>query len=270
MPGPRSMIVWLNGALVAAASARIDPADRGFTLGDGLFETIAVAGGEARHLADHLARLRSGASLLGIPMLPDPRIALALGDVLRANRLALGSARITLTRGPAPRGLRPPPDVTPTMLMTVSPPTPVPEAARAVITRLVCRNPASPLARIKSIGYLEAILALRDAERQGGDEALLLDPRGNLAGATASNLFLMQEGRLCTPRLEDGALAGLRRQRLIERCGAAELSMPPDRLGTVGCVFLANSLRLRPVASVDGRLLPRDDCRIEELTRETA
>src|ERR1700727_1295293 len=102
--------LWLNGALVPASVARIDPADRGLTLGDGLFETLRAQGGLPCHAALHLARLRKGAGVLGIDVpLDDARIVAAFGEVLAANGLSEAVLRLTLTRGVGPRGIAPSP-----------------------------------------------------------------------------------------------------------------------------------------------------------------
>src|SRR4051812_41711951 len=99
------MTVWLNGALYAPELARIDPSDRGFTLGDGVFETVRIFGGRPMHLARHLRRLRDGAHLLEIPVpYEDAAIAAAIVSVTAAAGLMEAVARVTLTRGPAPRG----------------------------------------------------------------------------------------------------------------------------------------------------------------------
>ncbi len=103
------MKVYLDGNLMAASDARIDPADRGLTLGDGLFETIAVRGGQAARLGAHLARLGDGARVLGIniPYGAD-QLTAAMAGVIDANDITEGVLRLTLTRGPGMRGLLPP------------------------------------------------------------------------------------------------------------------------------------------------------------------
>ena len=95
------MIVSINGVLSDADTARIDPTDRGFTLGDGIFETIVVRRNAVRHLRAHLERLRRGAEVLGIPLAgSDQEIAEMIGAVITANTLAEAVVRVTLTRGP--------------------------------------------------------------------------------------------------------------------------------------------------------------------------
>lgn len=245
------MTVWLDGGL--AEHGAIDPADRGFTLGDGLFETIRARGGAPCHLARHLARLRRGAALLGIPVGPsDAALAQAIGALLAAEDLGDAALRLTLTRGPAPRGVLPPAEPRPTLLITAGPIAPAPPA-RAIIAGATRRNEASPLSRVKSLNYLDGILARLEAERAGANEALLLNTQGRLAEATAASLVLLLEGALVTPPVADGALPGIARELLIERRGLAERPLAPEDLLRADSACLANSLGIRPLVSVDGR-----------------
>jgi branched-chain amino acid aminotransferase len=254
------MKLWLNGTLVGAGTARIEPGDRGFTLGDGLFETIRYAEGRAVRLDRHLERLRHGAGFLGIPLdRSDAEIAAGLDAVIAAQLLTAAVIRITLTRGPAPRGLLPPPVPAPTLMIAAAPlASPVPPA-HAVIATVTRRNEASPLSRLKTLNYLDNILARREALERGADEAILLNTRGKVAEASAANLFILADGVLKTPPVEDGALPGIARAVLIERCGAIEASLSPDDLARAGAVFLSNSLGLRPVAAIEGRAIGNGD-----------
>lgn len=260
------MMLWLDGGLVPAAEARIDPADRGFLLADGLFETIRAEDGRALRVARHLARLRHGAELLGIPSpLDDLRLVEVLATVLEANGLAAGPAalRVTLSRGPGPRGLLPPEVVRPTLLVTASPLPPPRAPARARLAHTVRRNEGSPTSRLKTLAYVDNLLALREAMAGGGDEALLRNGQGRLACASVANLFLVVDGRLVTPPPAEGALPGVTRGRLLELARdlgieAVERPLPLALLGRAAEVFLSNSLALvRPVGEIDGRALPR-------------
>ncbi len=251
------MTLWLNGALLPAAAARIDPADRGFLLGDGVFETIRAAAGLALHLDRHLARLRHGAAVLGIPLgWSDAALAEAVGAVLAAGALADAAVRITLSRGPGPRGVLPAADPTPSLLIAVAA-LPQPAApARVVIARSTCRNEASPLSRIKSLNYLDSIIARREAAARGADDAILLNTRGQLAEATAANLFVvLRDGTPVTPPVADGALPGIFRARLIEAGDAVERSLLPADLLDARAAMLGNSLGTRQVAMIEGRKL---------------
>ncbi|QCO18701.1 2-keto-4-methylthiobutyrate aminotransferase (plasmid) [Azospirillum brasilense] len=253
-------VVWLNGRLLPAEEARIDPADRGFTLGDGLFETIRVAGGTARHLGRHLDRLADGAALLGLPL---PHGATALADAAAALIAAQDQAdggvegvlRITLTRGTGARGVLPPADAVPTLLMTLAPAPPPAGPVEAAIARSTRRNEHSPLSRVKSLNYLDSILARREAATRGAGEALLLNGAGRLAESSVANLFVVRDGRLLTPPVAEGALPGIRRALILERSDAGEAPLDVADLLGAEEAFLTNSLGLRPLLRVDGQAI---------------
>jgi branched-chain amino acid aminotransferase len=249
-------MMWLNGQLLPSAAIRIDPADRGFTLGDGVFETIRVDQGRAAYLARHLRRLRDGALVLDLPVpWSDRDLETAITAVTSAGNLEDAAVRITLSRGPAARGVLPAAVSTPTMLITAGPRPPAASAAHVIISTVTRRNEASPLSRIKTLNYLDSILARQDAARRGVDDAILLNSRGQVAEATAANLFVIRGKNVLTPLVADGALPGVMRSVLLERCGAVECSMHPDALITADAAFLSNSLGLREVGSIDGRPL---------------
>lgn len=254
------MSLWLNGKLVPDELARLDPRDRGFTLGDGLFETIRMEDRWIAYLERHLARLREGAEFLGIPLhWSDAEIETGLNALVAAEGRADAAFRITLSRGPGERGIAPPAVPVPTLMMTIGPLPPAGPPSNLVIATITRRNEASPLSRLKTLNYLDNILARREALSRGADEALLLNTRGTLAEATIANLFVLGDGVLKTPPVADGALPGIMRRALIERCGAVEASLKQGDLMAATAVFLSNSLGLKPVASVDG--LPVGDGR---------
>ena len=276
------MIVWHQGALRPIEAVRIDPTDRGFLLADGCFETMRARDGRILRLDRHWARLARGAAELGIPLPLDPTaLATAARELLLANGLARGEAalRLTLSRGPGPRGLLPPEEPVPNLLLVAfPPPEPVPPA-RAILVRRVRRNELSLTSRIKSLAYLDSILALREAHAAGGDEALLANTAGRLACASAANLFVVIEGRIWTPSVEEGALPGVTRTVLLERARAAglpvvEAQLPRHLLAHATEVFTTNALRgVRSIASLDGRNLPEScpgplTCRVRELLEE--
>ena len=177
------MKVYLNTMLLAAGEARIDPVDRGLTLGDGLYETIAVRGGQPTRVPAHLARLRRGAAVVGLEVPKDDKaLEAALAEVTRTNGIDEGALRLTLPRGPAPPGLKPPATANPTLLIVGRSEklAPVPPAT-AIIATVTRRNEHSPLARIKTTNCLDAVLALREAVESGADDALLLNGAGTNA-----------------------------------------------------------------------------------------
>src|SRR5690349_16657231 len=134
---------WLNGQLLAAEAARIDPADRGFTLGDGLFETIRVRDGAAVWLDRHLARLAEGSAVLGIPARFDDSVLVeACAAVIAAEGIESGALRLTVSRGTGPRGVMPPAVPQPTVLVTGHAGLPPQGPVALVVARGTCRNPA--------------------------------------------------------------------------------------------------------------------------------
>lgn len=248
--------LWLNGALLPAAAARIDPADRGLLLGDGLFETMAAREGTVPELARHYARLAHGAALLRIPLpLSLAALECAAGNLLAANGLSEAALRLTLTRGPAPRGLLPPEPPAPTLLLTTAPP-PSGGTLR-LITASIRRDEHSPLSALKTLNYLPGVLARIEAAEQGADDALLLNTQGFVAETSAANLFVRRGGAWFTPPVADGALPGVRRAKLLESGRIREARLTAEQLLQAEAIFAGNALLLRPVAAIDGRAIPQ-------------
>lgn len=245
--------ISLNGQLIPADEARIAPNDRGFTLGDGLFETIAVRKGVAKRLPAHLGRLRQGARVLGIPVpFTDARISELAAALITENDLSEAALRITLTRGPGGRGLAPPDAPTPTLLMTTGP-QPSSDPVALIVAQSTRRNEHSPLVRIKSLNYLDNILARNEAIVQDADDAVLLNTVGRLADTTIANIFLLVGGGLVTPPVEDGALPGVMRAEVIRLARAEERAVQMSDLDAASEVFLSNALGIRPVIRINGR-----------------
>ena len=257
-------MLWRDGAIVPGTHAPLDHTDRGLTLGDGLFDTALALGGRVAFEEAHIARLAASADTLGIPAEPerirDAMRALAGQGRGDADRLAI---RTTLTRGSGPRGLKPPEDPHPTLFATAAP-----SARSAAFAPLrlwptaIARNDTAPTARLKTLGYLDAVLAAREAAGAGFDEALFRNTRGRVACAGTGNLFALFGQSLVTPPLTDGVLAGIVRAEVLglaAGCGlrAEERSLSlPDLLGAEA-VFLTNSLRLlAPVTAIGDRAFP--------------
>ncbi len=263
-------MIYLNGKLLPPAAARIDPSDRGFTLGDGVFETLRAHGGKIACLVAHLDRLRNAAETLRIPLpITTEEMAAALDETLAANGLGGGDAalRVTLTRGPGPRGIQPPENPSPTLMITAAP---AAEARRRGIHASlveVRRNEHSPLARLKTLNYLENILARQEVDSRGAEEALLRNLAGNLAEASAANLFLVIDGIACTPPLADGPLPGITRALVLARhLPAVERTLSPEDIGKAEEAFLTNSLiGVQPLIAVDDNTI--GDGKIGPVTR---
>ncbi len=252
--------VWQDGRIVAPEEARISIADRGFLLGDGLFETMPVHRGRVFDLDAHLARLASGLALLNLAGAVDlTKLRAGIADYLAAEEIGPAVLRVTVTRGPGPRGLLPPEKLCPTVLMTLSPMPPARiEPISLHVATVTRRNEFSPLSRIKSLPYLDNVLALQEARAHGADEALLLNTRGNIACASAANVFALREGRLETPPISDGALPGTMRAlvlSLAKEAGLAAVETPlsVDGLAESDEVFLTNAIRrVIPVRACNG------------------
>jgi branched-chain amino acid aminotransferase len=250
-------MLWLNGALLPAAVARIDPADRGLLLGDGLFETMAARDGAIPELPRHYARLTHGAAVLRIPV-PLTLAAMdeACRDLLASNGQQTAAIRLTLTRGPGPRGLAPLAHPTPTILITTAP-LPPPGGPLRLITASIRRDETSPLSALKTLNYLPGVLARIEAAEQGADDALLLNHQGFTAETSAANLFARLGGLWFTPPVTDGALPGIFRARLLEAGRVREARLTRAQLFQAESIFAGNALSLRPVVAIDGHSIPQ-------------
>lgn len=246
------MKVWFNGELHDSDVTCISPMDRGFLLGDGLFETMAVRAGRVRRLDAHMARLAHGAEVIGLD-LPALDLPAVFAETLQANGLEEAVLRLTVTRGAGPRGILPPAETRPSVLVSAAPLPPPTAPARCIVASVTRRNEHSPLARVKSLAYLDNILARREAAARGADEAILLNTAGRVAEASIANLFVVQGGRLATPPLEEGVLAGTMRAAVLA-LGGEERALEISDLIAAEEVFLTSSLGIRPVAAIGERL----------------
>lgn len=259
------MKLWLNGAIADAGDTRIDPADRGFLLGDGLFETMLVRHGAVAFFDEHLIRLLNGAGVIGLtlPYSPD-ELAQACRSLLRENELhdcERASLRLTVTRGPGPRGLALPPEPRPTVLIGAARGGPPPERL-SLATASPRRNPWSPSARLKALPYLDNVLAREEAREKGADDALMLDTGGMAASTSMANIFLWEGETLLTPADNGAILPGITRAALLELApgigiGAREEDITPMRLAHADGIFVTNSLvGIVPVSRLDGNEVP--------------
>ncbi len=257
------MIWWVDGRIVGAGEPAIRPDDRGFTLGDGVFETMRLHRGRPHRLEAHLARLRNGASLIGLPPQPDDAaLRAALDQAIAASGEDEGVVRLTVTRGPSARGLDIDPAARPTVVVAVAAGLPPDGPVRLRIARQVRRDGASVTSRIKALGgYLDNILARREAQTAGADDAVLLNTSGRVASASAANLFAFRNGRLVTPRIEDGILPGTLRALILETGAAETARLEVEDLLSAEAVLLTNSLGIRMAVAIEHRSLDPDRAR---------
>lgn len=259
------MKLWLNGVIAGMGGTHIDPTDRGFLLGDGLFETMLARNGRIPFFEEHLLRLMKGAELIGLALPYTPgELKQACLDLLRENGLLdreRASLRLTLTRGPGPRGLAFPPEPRPTVLIAAAPGGPPPERL-SLATVTPRRNPWSPSARLKALAYLDNIVAREEAREKGADDALMLDTGGMLACTSIANIFVWNRDTLLTPADRGAILPGITRAVLLELAPdigieAREEDIPPEMLRHAAGMFVTNSLMgLVPVTRIDGREIP--------------
>lgn len=252
------MIIWHNGVF-KDDGAVFSAADR-IRLGDGVFDTMLAVDGQPVFADEHFERLARHADVLGMKI---PALSSSLvQDLLQKNTLTHGRSAINtlVTRGPAARGLATPQSPQTQIVMTASP---LPDSfppVHAVIARTVRRNEGSPLSRIKSCNYGDNILALREAEAQGGNDAVMLNNAGNVCGMTAANIYIQHGDRLLTPPLADGAMEGVIRGKLIAGGHAREARISLEMLMQAMHITISNSLRgVQAVARLDGKILAMDN-----------
>lgn len=254
--------LWHDGRLSEDDSLTLPANDRGLLLGDGLFETLLLQDGRLWRKAWHLRRLRDAAAILALPL--DARIEQALQDLANAAPTGCHVLRLTVTRGPGARGLRLPEQIQPSVFARLLPWTLAPGQPLRLVQSGIRRNETSPLSRLKTLNYLDNILALDNALARGADDALLLNMQGRVACTSAANLCMAVGDTLFTPPIDDGVLPGITRQVVQEKAGAIGLAMREQSLAVADlprarAVFALNSLRLaQPVQSLDGADMPQD------------
>ena len=253
--------VLINGEPAGSDVRTISARDRGLTLADGLFETMLVRAGRVFRRSAHLARLADGLRRLAIP---EPReIDDWITEALLLSGALEASIRLTITRGPGPGGLPPPPRVHPTVIVAINPmpqfPASLYENGLRAIVASGRRNQRSIIAGLKTLAYTESVTAWLEAQRAGADEAIFLDTDDHCSEATAGNLFVCEGDVLLTPPVTCAALPGITRATIIEAAatlGTAVREEPIslDRLRAASEVFITSSLRgIAPLTFLDGR-----------------
>ena len=264
--------VWVDGRLLPADGPHLSSFDRGFQLGDGVFETLRARGGHTAELSEHLARLHRSAEGLAIE-LPDDlegRLTMAITQLLHAEGLdgpdGDASVRITVSRGTSlQRGLLPASPLEATIAVhawaVVPPPAGHLEQGLHVIVSAVRRDPESPLAALKTTSRADYVYARLEARRAGADDALFLTLDGHLSEATTANIFLVRRGELATPALACAILPGTTRGWLLG--WAARVGLRPDEtwlttrdLAEADEAFLSSSVAgVLPVTRLEGRAI---------------
>ena len=233
--------------------------DRGLLLGDGLFETMLWKGGTLPHLDAHLARMAAGCQTLGLPPLDaEAARALCLAAPGEAGLAEVRAAvRLTLTAGSGGRGLDRP--ATPVLrLAATAAASPAPTTPVDLMLAKTRRNEGSPAARLKTLSYVDNVLARAEAKAAGADEAVMRNNHGDLTCAAAANLFWIANDILFTPALHCGVLEGLARGRVLDLARRLEVEVHEvatgaEALDEADAVFLTNSLiGVRPARRFEG------------------
>lgn len=259
-------LCWLNGRLMPAAEASVSVLDHGLLYGDGVFEGIRFYHRRAFRQTAHLRRLADSARALALELRMDAAsLSVAIDEVTAATPWESGYLRLVVTRGTGALGLDPRSCAKPSIFIIADTLRLMSEqshrGARLILaaTRRLGADGLDP--RIKSLNYLNPILARLEANHVGADEAIMLNAAGRVAEGTADNIFIVRDQRLLTPPVTEGALDGVTRGLVLELVSAAgiesaERPLAPYDLHTADeCFLTGTAAELVPVAEIDGRPL---------------
>jgi branched-chain amino acid aminotransferase len=259
--------VYVSGKLVPAEQATVSVFDHGLLYGDGVFEGLRSYGGKVFRLKEHVDRLYDSAQaiMLAIPLTREG-FAKAINDTVAANGISDGYIRAVVTRGAGTLGLDPNRCTKPEIIIIADSITLYPKEfydnGLELVTVSVIRNhPAALDPRIKSLNYLNNILAKIEGLKAGCVEALMLNHKGEVAECTGDNIFLVKNGRLRTPPLDAGILEGVTRNAVIELAGGAgiEVDQAPltkhDVYTADECFLTGTAAEIVPVVKVDDRTI---------------
>jgi branched-chain amino acid aminotransferase len=261
------MKVWIDGEIVDGAEARIPVTDHGLLYGDGIFEGIRVYARRVFRLDAHMARFEAAARAIALEL---PGGSAAVREIVLETVRAHGAddayVRLIATRGSGELGVDPTLCFEPRILCLVDrvriyPPEKL-SAGVDLVTSSVRRPPADVLdPRIKSLNYLNNVMAKLEARQRGADEALMLNVQGMVAEASVANVFAVRDGVLLTPPASDGALEGITRATVLEL--AATLGIPAreqtlgrfDLFAASEALLTGSGAGIVPIRSLDGRVL---------------
>jgi branched-chain amino acid aminotransferase len=270
--------VWIDGKLCDKNDAKISVYDHGLLYGDGVFEGIRVYSGKIFECDAHIKRLYDSAKAirLTIPMTP-AEFKAAMEQTFKANGFSDCYIRAVVTRGVGYLGLSPAKCPNPSVFIIADTielyPREMYEKGMAIITATVIRNhPNAVPPRVKSLNYLNNILAKIEANDAGVPEAIMLNHEGNVAECTGDNIFIVRSGQVQTPSTADGILEGITRDVIIKLC--ARLSIPciekklqrHDLYIADECFLTGSAAEVVPVTRIDGR--PIAEGQVGPITRK--
>jgi len=256
--------VWINGKFVDMVDAKVSIFDRGFLYGDGVFETMRSYAGVIFRLEEHLDRLFDALSLLKIKAAYSKKyLTDAVYENLSVNGLKSANIRISVTRGEGILGIGYRDEFVPNTVIVTKELREYPDwmylkgiSAKVVDVR---QNEHSPVPKIKSLNFLNYILARQSAKEKGFDEAILMNTTNYIAEASTSNIFLVKRSRIITPSQDSGLLSGITRGVIIKIAKRLRLDIEEDKIPYVELlgadeVFLTNSLvEVLPVTKLDSK-----------------
>lgn len=256
------MHVYLNKGLVPRSQAVVSVFDHGFLYGDGIYETMRVYDDVIFMVDEHLARLRRSAAMTGLSVpMDNDQIKSSIYDTLSANSLRNAYVRLTISRGYGPLGLDPDLCKEPTFVIIAEKMRDYPkefydDGIRIIIAETK-RNPVDAInPQIKSLNFLNNILAKIEAKREGAYEALMLNVSGQIAEGTISNVFFSRDDVLCTPSVDCGILDGITRKLVLDLAVKEGLMVKEGKFMTndingASEVFITNTtMEVMPVCQV--------------------
>jgi len=259
---------WLNGKLVNREQATVSVFDHGLLYGDGVFEGIRFYNGKTFRLEAHLRRLSHSAIAIGLtlPYTLD-ELETAINDVIQAYVEADGYLRLVITRGEGSLGIDPASCQRATAFiiadrLAVVAPHVLKQGATLVIASTRRLPPDGLDPRLKSLNYLNHVLARMEANRANADEAILLNAQGYVTEGTTDNIFIVRDGQLLTPPVSDGALEGVTRDVVLQLAGELDITCgertltPYDLYTADECLLTGTAIELVPVYEIDARQLP--------------
>jgi len=259
------MLVYIDGKLLPKEDAKISVFDHGYLYGDGVFEGIRVYQGNIFRLREHLDRLYESAQTIALQIpLTREQLEAATVETVAANGLRDCYIRLVVSRGYGDLGIDPGKCPKPTVVIIVATIALYPEesytAGIKLITSSVRRIPTQCLdPRIKSLNYLNNILAKLEAKQAGVPEAVMLNYVGRVAECTADNIFIVKRGGLFTPHLMQGALGGVTRATVLDLARAAGIPAEENVMGLHDlynadeCFLTGTGAEIVPVVQIDGR-----------------
>ena len=261
------MKIYIDGRYFGERDAKISVFDHGLLYGDGIFEGIRAYNGRVFKLKEHIERLYCSAKsiLLSIPLSPEEMID-AVVETCRRNKIRDGYIRLVVTRGPGTLGLNPNKCKKPSVIIIAGKiqlyPPELYQKGMAIVTVPTVRNLQNALnPAIKSLNYLNNILAKIEAANAGCEEAVMLNAEGFVAECTGDNLFIVKGGQLLTPPLSAGALYGITRSVVMEIAAESGLKVAEpnlsrhDLFNADECFLTGTGAELVPIVKIDGRTI---------------